>query len=45
MQTSSSPHFHSAAPVSSVMLRVIYALIPGVIATIWFFGWGVAVNV
>ncbi|RJQ46892.1 MAG: electron transport complex subunit RsxD [Gammaproteobacteria bacterium] len=45
MQTSSSPHLHSAAPVSSVMLRVIYALIPGVIATIWFFGWGVAVNV
>ncbi|MCL5669037.1 MAG: electron transport complex subunit RsxD [Gammaproteobacteria bacterium] len=45
MQTSSSPHLHSAEPVSSVMLRVIYALIPGVIAYIWFFGWGVAVNV
>ncbi len=27
------------------MLRVIYALIPGVIAYVWFFGWGVAVNI
>lgn len=30
--------------VTRIMLRVIYALIPGVIAYVWFFGWGVIVN-
>lgn len=33
------------ASVSTVMLRVVYALIPGLAAYIWFFGWGVAINI
>ena len=27
------------------MLRVIYALIPGLAAYVWFFGWGVVINI
>lgn len=27
------------------MLKVLYALIPGTLAAIWFFGWGVLINI
>ncbi|MCG6859688.1 MAG: electron transport complex subunit RsxD [Chromatiaceae bacterium] len=30
--------------VDQVMLQVVLALIPGTVAVIWFFGWGVAIN-
>jgi len=36
----SSPHNHSQAETSSLMRLVIYALIPGIIAQWYFFGWG-----
>ncbi|MFT5133889.1 MAG: electron transport complex protein RnfD [Gammaproteobacteria bacterium] len=37
----SSPHKHDGSSVSGVMLRVCLALIPGLIAYVWFFGWGI----
>ncbi|MDH5179056.1 MAG: electron transport complex subunit RsxD [Gammaproteobacteria bacterium] len=40
----SSPHQHPANSVSRVMLSVVYALIPGCIAHVWFFGPGLLVN-
>lgn len=45
MSTPSSPYVHTAGSVTTVMLRVIYALLPGIAAYVWFFGWGVAVNI
>ncbi len=41
----SSPHIHTDNSVSRVMLSVIYALIPGILAYIYFFGWGVMINI
>ncbi len=41
----SSPHLHSTANVSRVMLNVIYALIPALVAYSWLFGWGVLLNI
>ncbi len=40
----SSPHFVPYTSVSKVMLQVIYALIPGSIAMMWYFGWGILFN-
>jgi electron transport complex protein RnfD len=40
-----SPHLTPPANVSGIMLRVIIALIPGIITCIHFFGWGVLVNI
>jgi electron transport complex protein RnfD len=40
-----SPHRHGEASVQQVMLTVLYGLIPGVAAYVWFFGWGVVINV
>ena len=37
---SSSPHFHTAATVDSIMRWVIIALVPGCLAGIYFFGLG-----
>lgn len=45
MPNTSSPYVHAADSVTVIMLRVIYALIPGVAAYAWFFGWGVLINV
>ena len=39
-----SPHLGSDNSVQSMMLKVIYALVPGTIAAFWFFGWGVLFN-
>jgi len=44
LQTPSSPHIHSGTMVASLMLRVIAALIPAMIAYTWFFGWGLVIN-
>ena len=40
----SSPHNRGTANTSQLMTRVLLALLPGVLASCWFFGWGVAVN-
>ena len=44
LHTPSSPHFHGPATVTSVMVTVMYALIPGIAVYAWLFGWGVVVN-
>lgn len=41
----SSPHLQTENRVNRIMLAVIYALIPGVLMSIHFFGWGVALNI
>ncbi|MDH4274750.1 MAG: electron transport complex subunit RsxD [Gammaproteobacteria bacterium] len=45
LKTPSSPHAHAMSSVSIVMLKVIVALIPGIIASVYFFGWGTLINV
>ncbi|TPW17156.1 MAG: electron transport complex protein RnfD [Halothiobacillaceae bacterium] len=44
LQTPSSPHVHQPTSVTAIMLRVVYALIPGIITYIYFFGWAIVVN-
>lgn len=44
MMPRSSPHLPVEARVSRVMLKVCLALIPGIAAATWFFGWGVLSN-
>jgi electron transport complex protein RnfD len=39
-----APHFPPNSTVSRVMLQVIYALIPGIAAHVWFFGPGILVQ-
>jgi electron transport complex protein RnfD len=41
----SSPHVQSGTSVARLMKRVLYALIPGTLCMIWFFGWGVVINI
>lgn len=41
----SSPHGPRPNRVDRVMLEVLLALVPGVLAMIWFFGWGVLINI
>lgn len=36
---SPSPHLHSGRSTSAIMLDVIYAMLPAVIASVWLFGW------
>lgn len=45
LSTPTSPHNRIPDSVTRVMLRVIYALIPGLAAYVWFFGWGVMINI
>lgn len=39
-----SPHLGQHNPVRSVMFKVLFALLPGTAAAVWFFGWGVMIN-
>jgi electron transport complex protein RnfD len=39
-----SPHIKQDISVQSMMLKVTYALVPGAMASIYFFGWGVLFN-
>ena len=41
---SSPPHLSVDNKVRQVMFQLLYALVPGTLAAIWFFGWGVLVN-
>ena len=43
-RTYSSPHTDQPNSVTAVMLQVILALIPGALAMIWYFGWGILIN-
>lgn len=40
----SSPHLHAVTSINHVMTRVIYALIPGILLSVWFFGSGVLIQ-
>lgn len=42
--TITSPHTPRPYSVDRVMLQVILAMIPGAAAMIWYFGWGVLIN-
>jgi len=39
-----SPHIKESISVHDMMFMVIYALIPGALASMYFFGWGVLFN-
>ncbi|NOQ90743.1 MAG: electron transport complex subunit RsxD [Gammaproteobacteria bacterium] len=39
-----SPHIKQNITVQDMMVKVLYALIPGTLASIYFFGWGVLFN-
>jgi electron transport complex protein RnfD len=39
-----SPHIKESTSVHDMMFMVIYALIPGALASMYFFGWGVLFN-
>ncbi len=41
----SSPHDWGRHRVQQVMLQVLFALIPGIAAMFWYFGWGVLINI
>ncbi|MGD2119381.1 MAG: electron transport complex subunit RsxD [Chromatiales bacterium] len=40
-----SPHTDKPNSVQKVMLEVLLALIPGIVAMVWYFGWGVLINI
>lgn len=44
-KTASSPHISQPNNVQGVMFKVLLAMIPGTIAMIVFFGWGVLINI
>ncbi len=41
----SSPHNHNQAETSALMRLVIYALLPGILAQWYFFGWGNIIHI
>lgn len=45
LNTPTSPHIHADITVGKMMVRVLLALTPGIIAYSWFFGWGLLINV
>lgn len=44
MMVEGAPFISPAVDVGRVMRRVIYALVPGFLAYLWFFGWGPIIN-
>ncbi len=44
-ETASSPHLEPRNDVGKLMRQVLYALLPGTVATGWYFGWGVFINI
>ncbi len=43
--TESSPHTFRPNSVQRIMLEVLLALVPGIIAMVWYFGWGTLINI
>ena len=43
-ETGGAPYFPPTSTVRGVMLQVIYALLPGIAAHVWFFGPGILVQ-
>lgn len=44
LSLSSSPHHHNRRDTGQVMRLVCYAAIPGILANVWFFGFGILVQ-
>lgn len=44
-RTAASPHLPPRTSVSAVMVKVLVALIPATVAYVWFFGWGLVINI
>ena len=44
LKTPTSPHTKAQTSGTTLMLQVLAALVPGLAAYIWFFGWGIVVN-
>jgi len=42
---STAPFTHQGNSVSAIMRQVLYALIPGIVVYVYFFGWGIVVNI
>lgn len=43
-QTGPAPHLKPMNTVGAVMRQVLYALVPATIAYVWFFGWGIVIQ-
>jgi len=43
--TGGAPHFPPRSTVRGVMLQVVYALVPGIVAYAWYFGPGILVQI
>lgn len=43
--TSPAPFLHQGTSVPQIMRQVLYALIPGIAVYVYFFGWGIVVNI
>jgi len=39
------PYLHTMQTVPNLMRQVLYALLPGIILYVYFFGWGIVVNI
>lgn len=44
-ETGGAPHFPPHSTVSGIMLQVLLALIPGILAHVWFFGPGILIQI
>jgi electron transport complex protein RnfD len=42
---SPAPFLHQGTTVSQIMRQVLYALIPGIVVYVYFFGWGIVINI
>ncbi len=44
-ETSPAPHLAPANSVTRMMAQVLLALVPALLAWVWFFGWGIVFNI
>jgi electron transport complex protein RnfD len=45
VKLSTAPYLHQTNSVAEIMRQVLYALIPGIAMYVWFFGWGIVINI
>ncbi|MEN9849730.1 MAG: hypothetical protein RL368_2470 [Pseudomonadota bacterium] len=45
LKVSNAPYMHTQQTVSQIMRQVLYALIPAILLYVWFFGWGIIINI
>lgn len=45
LKVSNAPYMHTQQTVSQIMRQVLYALIPAILLYVWFFGWGIILNI